>query len=103
MTDIATSPNGIPIRLPEERWEHILEEHAEMEGFYQGVLKTISRPDSIYQGSEGELLAVQMVETDKALVVVYKEVDGDDGFIITAFLTRRISQLERRKKIWPPQ
>jgi hypothetical protein len=36
----------------------------------------------------------------KLLVVVYREAGGD-GFVITAFLTRRLSQLDRRKQIWP--
>lgn len=101
MTVQTTSVNGVPIRLPEERWQHILEEHAELEGFQSAVLETVSSPDSIYQGSEGEMLALRKVETDKALVVVYKEAAHDDGFIITAFLTRRLHQLEKRKRIWP--
>ena len=40
------------------------------------------------------------VERDKYIVVVYKEISQDDGFVITAFLTRRKKQLERRRKIW---
>lgn len=28
------------------------------------------------------------------LVVVYKELNNDDGFIITAFLTRKVKQFE---------
>jgi hypothetical protein len=26
---------------------------------------------------------------------------GEDGFIITAFLTRRIHSLEKREQLWP--
>jgi len=32
---------------------------------------------------------------------VYKEISHDDGFVITAFLTKRIKQIERRMKLWP--
>jgi hypothetical protein len=54
----------------------------------------------IYAGGAGELLAAREFETAKWLVVVYKEL-GDDGFVITAFLTRRITSVERRKQVWP--
>jgi hypothetical protein len=36
----------------------------------------------------------------KYIVVVYREQEND-GFVITAFLTRRIRSLERRKQVWP--
>jgi hypothetical protein len=35
------------------------------------------------------------------MVVVYKEIRQEDGFVITAFLTRRAKQIERRTKLWP--
>jgi hypothetical protein len=57
----------------------------------------------IYEGGSDELLAVRELEIDKYLIVVYKEVDNEDGFVITAFLTSKIRQLERRTKIWPRQ
>ena len=34
------------------------------------------------------------------LVVVYGEQTAD-GFVITAFLTRRSASLEKRKQVWP--
>ncbi|MGQ4649238.1 hypothetical protein [Lyngbya aestuarii] len=34
------------------------------------------------------------------LVVVYRE-ENDDGFVITAFPTRRINSLNRRQQLWP--
>jgi len=48
-----------------------------------------------------ELLAVKEIETGRYIVVVYKEINKEDGFVITAFLTRRIKQIERRTKLWP--
>ena len=100
MTDIATSLNGIPIRLTDERWTHITEEHGELTGFRLEVIGTINAPIRVFAGEAGELLAVRELELGKYIVVVYREVDGD-GFIITAFLTRRIRSLERRKQLWP--
>ena len=47
-----------------------------------------------------KLLGIREIEKGKFLVVVYRELNND-GFIITAFLTRRIKSLNRRKQIWP--
>jgi len=35
-----------------------------------------------------------------SVIVVYRE-SGKDGFIITAYLTSDIRELERREKLWP--
>lgn len=51
-------------------------------------------------GGLGELLAIKEMEPGKWIVVVYRE-DADDAFIITAFLTRRVRSLERRRQVWP--
>ena len=98
---VVKSINDVCIRLPEDRWFHITEEHSEMAGYYFEVLETVEQPEAIYQGRTGECLAVREVEKDKCIVVVYREVSNKDGFIITAFLTKRKRQLERRPKLWP--
>jgi hypothetical protein len=36
--DIVKSINGVPIRLTEERWVHIIENHDDMAGYYDEVL-----------------------------------------------------------------
>jgi len=99
--ETARSKNEVPIRLPDERWLHITESHTELAGFYFDVLETIEDPDVVYEGESSELLAVKEAQPGKYLVVIYKEVSEDDGFVITAFLTRKEKQLERRSKIWP--
>ncbi len=101
MMEIVTSKHGVPIRLPEERWIHITEEHSEMAGYYYDVLETIEEPEEIYKGKSGELLAVKSIEPGKFIIIIYKEVNDKDGFVITSFLTRRINQIRRREKIWP--
>ena len=101
--ETARSKNDVPIRLPDERWLHITESHTELAGFYSDVLETIEDPDAIYEGESGELLAVKEAQAGKHLVVIYKEVNREDGFVITAFLTRKEKQIERRSKIWPRQ
>jgi hypothetical protein len=101
--DEVKSKNNVPIRLTEERWFHVTEEHSEMAGYYFEVLETVEEPESIYEGKMGELLAVREVENGKDIVVVYRELNTEDGFVITAFLTRRKKQFERRRKIWKQQ
>jgi hypothetical protein len=99
--ELAVSVNGVQIRLTEERWFHIAEEHSEMAGYYFEVLETIQEPTAVYKGNADELLAVKEIEVGKYIIVVYKEINNKDGFIITSFLTKRIKQIEKRTKIWP--
>jgi hypothetical protein len=94
------SKNGVPTRLTEERWAHIMEEHGELAEMQSQVLDTVAEPMAVYAGNAGELLATRMLEPGKWMVVVYRETNGD-GFIITAFMTRRVASLERREKRWP--
>jgi hypothetical protein len=97
------SRNGVPIRLTDERWQHIIQEHTELTGLRDEVLKTVTDAERVLSGTGGELLAVRMIESGKALVVVYRESGDADGFVITAFLTRRLTSLDRRAQIWPQQ
>jgi hypothetical protein len=100
VTETATSENGVLIRLTDERWVHITEEHAELAGYRAEVLGVIVDPERIVSGSDGELLATRAQPDGKMLVVVYREL-ASDGFVITAFLTRRAASLDRRTQVWP--
>lgn len=100
MIETVASKNGVAIRLTDERWSHITEEHAELAGFKREVLEIIGEPERILAGSAGELLALRKQTDGKTLVVVYRE-GISDGFVITAFLTRREAALNRRKQLWP--
>lgn len=94
------SKNNIPIRLPDERWDHIVQEHSELVFFRQEVLNTLANPFKILAGQAAELFAIREIEKGKWLVVIYSE-GRNDGFVITAFLTRRNRWWEKRKQIWP--
>jgi hypothetical protein len=100
MTEPVYSRNGVPIRLTDERWAHIAEEHGELVGLRSEIIETVANPTAIFAGNRGELLAVREVEPGKYLVVVYRE-SPQDGFIITAFLTRKGHALRRRQQLWP--
>jgi len=100
MSDSVLSKHGVPIRLTAERWMHITEEHCELAGLRLEVLDTIANPARIVEGGDGERLAIREIEPGKRMVIVYRELT-DDGFVITAFLTRRIKTLDRRTQLWP--
>jgi hypothetical protein len=100
MTETSISKNGSPIRLTDERWVHITEEHGELAGHRLEVLEAIAEQERIVAGDEGELLAIRTQQDGKILVVVYREL-SNDGFVITAFITRRAASLNRRPHVWP--
>ncbi len=99
--EIVWSVNKVPIRLTEERWLHITEEHSEMAGYYYDTIEAVATPDVIYAGKSGECIALRKIGINKSIVVVYKERSTEDGFVITAFLTSKEEQFKRRVKLWP--
>ena len=100
MIEKVLSKNEVPIRLTDERWTHIVEEHCELAGMRLEVLETLANPSRILVGGTDEFLAVRKIQTGKHLVVVYREIEND-GFIITAFITSKTKSLNRRNQIWP--
>ncbi len=100
MIDEVLSKNRITIRLTDERWAHITEEHCELAGLRTDVLETVFQPQRIFAGGDGELIAVREIEQGKHLVVVYREYK-DDGFVITAFTTSKARSLAKRRQVWP--
>lgn len=96
------SKNSVLIRLTEERWFHIVESHDDLAGRIIEVLETIAEPDIIAEGVKDEFLAAKKIDT-KWLVVVYKEINKKDGFIITAFITSRIQYLLKKEIVWKKQ
>lgn len=100
---VTNSINGVPIRLTDERWVHIVENHDDLAGKLELVLETIVDPDLLLAGTAGELLAVRYA-TPHAIIAVYREISASDGFVITAFQTSRVQQLVKSRKIlWNKQ
>jgi hypothetical protein len=64
------------------------------------VLEAVSYPDRVIARNYGALMAVRETTPGKHLIVVYSESEND-GFIITAFLTRRVNSLNLTTPIWP--
>jgi hypothetical protein len=105
MTNIAISINKTPIRLSDERWKHISIGHPEMAEYFDQILECVENPEFVYTGFEDEFLAVKSLnnEGNKLIVVVYKEIENKDGFIITAFLTNKLNYLKNKQIIWKQQ
>jgi hypothetical protein len=95
--DVAVSIEGVPIRLTHERWFHIVENHDDVAGYYDDVLATIENPELVLRGYRGTLIAVRSYGRRRYLMVVYRQVSADDGFIITAYFT---SKLDQRHVLW---
>jgi len=68
MIDRVVAKSGIAIRLTDEQWAHITEEHCELAGLRSTVLETVSHPDRVLLGGDGELLAVRKVEVEKSIL-----------------------------------
>ena len=95
------SKNNVTIRLTPERWQHIITSHLEIDSEdYKSVMCTIEDPDIIFKGDQGELLAVKRTGTKIWIVVPYREIDKEDGFVLTAYLTTDSSWLFRKEIIW---
>jgi len=97
--DVAYSVNGVPIRLSYERWYHIVENHDDLASTFHEVLDTVQKPDLVARGSHGALKAMRNMGRKMWLVVVYREVSRQDGFVITAYL---LSKKPKGEVIWRP-
>ncbi len=96
--DAVYSVDGVPIRLTDERWEHIVSNKPYMSAYYETVLDAIERPTWILRGYAGALVAVLSLGKRQYLHVVYRELDQQDGFIVTAFISQKVN---RSAIIWP--
>jgi hypothetical protein len=98
--DIAHSVNGVPIRLNYERWYHIVENHDEMASYYHEVMVAIESPGFVVRGNGGALKAARNLGKRKWLVVIYRELARNDGFVITAYF---LESKPKGKIVWREQ
>jgi len=82
---IAYSVHGVTIRLTYERWFHITENHDDLASYFFDVLEAIEKPEFVMRGNRGSLKATRNIGKDKWLVVIYRELSKEDGFVITAY------------------
>lgn len=69
-----------------------------MYAYDDALLQAIEQPAVILRGYAGSLIAVKSLAKDTYLHVVYKEVNRDDGFVITAYVARKYN---RDQILWP--
>jgi hypothetical protein len=69
-----------------------------MAAYYERVLDAVERPTWVLQGYAGALVAVLSLAKQEYLHVIYREVSRADGFIITAFVARKVN---RKAIVWP--
>ena len=70
----ATSINSVPIRLTDERWVHIIENHDDLAGYYDEVLDVVEYPDYIIKGYDVTFVALRLYKN--------RNVDFIDAWII---------------------
>ncbi|MGH9929782.1 MAG: hypothetical protein ACREA9_11230 [Pyrinomonadaceae bacterium] len=92
------SLNNVPVRLTEERWEHIVGVHPYMTRHYEEMLDAVDDPEYILPGHKGSLIAVVGLRKKTILHVMYRELSKADGFIITAYTK---TSFDKKKAIWP--
>ncbi len=81
---------------------HITNGHPEMASFFFEVLETVEQPLAVFDGGFGDKIAVSILRDipPKHIVVVYRETDSNDGFVITAYLSGRKQPFINRVKLW---
>ena len=94
-----------PYGLTSERWQHITIGHPEIADYYYQILEAIEKPDTIYAGNNDANIAIEKLqeEINKFVVVVYKEVSSNDGFVITAYLSNKKQEFQKKKVLWSQQ
>lgn len=99
---VTYSKNKVPVRLTIERWGHIIRRHPELKDEKDKVIEAIEKPEMILKGDFGTLMAVKFYQetplSKKHLIVIYKELNKDDGFVVTAYFTNKPS--EWREIVW---
>lgn len=105
---IVKSKSGAQIKLTEKQWKHIIAARPQLEDFQQEILKAIEHPDEVYAPPPRVKPQLHAIKKFKRLadiglsdniVVVYRELTPEEGFIITAF---PISDRRKRRmhRLW---
>lgn len=80
---------GTTVELTEERWDHIIERHREIEPFGEAVLRAVQAPDRRMPGrldnEEWYYLKTDEPSDWVKVVVAYSE---ERGHVVTAYATR---------------
>ncbi|MDD5673841.1 MAG: hypothetical protein PHC61_06750 [Chitinivibrionales bacterium] len=98
---IVKSVHGVPIRVTHERLDHIYDRHPEMRDKNDLIISAIGEPDIVQEGDFGTQMGVKAVPGEKPskyIIVIYKELSAEDGFLLTSYFTRK--PVEWRNVLW---
>ena len=98
--DTTLSINNVSIRLTEERWNHISQNHDDLLGYYDDVLAVVHSPDMVLNTYGKSMMAIKQYGPKNYLCVIYKEISRKDGFIITAYLSKKV-HIKDNNIVWP--
>ncbi len=93
-----TSPFGLRVRVPVERWEQIITfKHPVMRGREGDVCEVLAQPDQIRRSrSDARVLLFYRAERPgRWICAVVKEVEDEEAFLITAYPTDAIKEGEQ--------
>ena len=97
---ILRDSQGHPVRLPDERWNHIIEDHPNIVEIPETIGETLQSPD-ILRRSNSDPDTVRLyykrlpdqADGEKWGCVVVKYLNGD-AFVLTAYITDSIREGE---------
>lgn len=91
---VAKSKNGALIRLTQKQWEHITTARPELGNFMKEIVTAVEEADAVFEPptrTKPQLHAIKHFERlsdfglSQNIVVIYRETNSQEGFIITAF------------------
>ena len=79
--------------------------HPEIADYYYEILDTIETPNIIYEGNNDAKIAITKLQESftKFIVVIYKEINVKDGFVITAYFSSKEQEFKNKKVLWKQQ
>lgn len=92
---VITDSSGRKIRLTEEQWKHIMQDHQEIAPYLEEMKETLSNPTTITTFHYDDKVKYycryfkSRQSAAKYLLIIAKYLNGD-GFIITSYFVRTI-------------
>ncbi len=79
---------------------NIFQSGIHISGFYEVMLQAVENPEFLLRGEKKSKIGILNTGRRRWLHVVYREIDKNDGFIISAFIN---NDFNRDKIIWSRQ
>lgn len=79
------------IRLTEKQWLHVKQRHPEMVARAGDIEDAIANPTVRVQHSDETTKFYKPIKDEKKYIMVAVKILNGDGFVVTAYKTRRIS------------